>query len=167
MSVGSVLFRICFVFTLIFSAGPISGCSLLTKKEEPDIDLKAVTSKPLSPEETKEMLSDVGGNWFYGQGLGGTAVAAGATIAFPPYALVLLGNAALSVSGYEPIGVSTVLPEKGKESWTSFYDGVTSTPGRVTAAVAGEDFRDEAAIKERMKHYTERYRKPDRKPASL
>jgi len=107
--------------------------------------------KPLPPEKGQELLGEAGANWWYGQGLGETALNVGAVVAFPPYAIYLLGNAALSLSGYEPIEFSNALPEAPREQWRSVYEGVTESPGRVTAAIAGEEFRSKERAAARIK----------------
>lgn len=117
--------------------------------EQPDLAATAI-KHPLKPEQTKALLKDAAGNWFYGQGVGNTMVQVGTVAAFPPYALVVLGNAALSLGGYEPVGVSSILPGESKEQWRSLYDGVTSGPGRFTAAVAGREFITEERAKQRL-----------------
>lgn len=99
------------------------------------------------------MLKDAGQNWLYGNGLGETAMAVGSIVAFPPMVLYWLGNAALGVAGYDGIGVSRVLPEEDKEEWNQFYDTVTAGPGRISAAVAGEEFITRARAKERLEKY--------------
>ena len=128
---------------LILSILLLSGCStLLQKRPDADVGLREVNNKELSPETSREVLNQMAGNWFYGQGVGETLLNVGTVAAFPPYAAVVVGNTVLSVAGYEKIGVSTVLPKEDKKAWNSFYDGVTSGPGRLNAAVAGKDYRD-------------------------
>lgn len=112
--------------------------------------LAEAVNKPLTPEQTEELLDEVGSNWLYGQGMGETALTVGAIALFPPYALAVLGNAALQISGEEPVGVSTVLPDEAAENWTEFYDGVTSVPGRGVAYVSDEEFRDKEIARERI-----------------
>ena len=130
----------------------LSACSLLEKEETPEqpIDLKAVVSKPLPPEKTEELLSETGSNWFYGQGVGETALTAGAIFAFPPYAIYVVGNGVLSLSGYKQIRVTNALPEEERDAWNSAYDTVTSGPGRMTAAMAGKEFRTKEVAKEKI-----------------
>lgn len=120
--------------------------------------------EPLSPEETEGLLGEVGTNWFYGQGLGETALTAGTIFLFPPYAIYVAGNAILNVSGYEEIRVTDALPEEGKESWNAVYEGVTSVPGRVTAGVSGEEFRDKEKAKAALQPYLARNRKLETEP---
>lgn len=129
----------------------ISGCGLLREKEEPPaVDLKRAVTKPLPPEKTEELLEEVGSNWFYGQGLGETALTAGTIFVFPPYALYVVGNGILTLSGYEEIRFSDALPEEDKRDWNAAYDSITSGPGRFTAAVAGKEFRTKAVAKEKL-----------------
>ena len=99
------------------------------------------------------MISDVGHNWLYGNGVGETTIAVGSIVAFPPMVIYWLGNAALGVAGFEPIGVSRVLPAEDKAEWNSFYDDVTAGPGRMNAAVAGEEFVTRQRAKERLEKY--------------
>lgn len=132
----------------------VSGCELLKKKEDPTVpDISQMAKKPLSPEETEALLGQVGENWWYGQGVGGTALNAGAIVAFPPYAAYLLANGLLSVSGYEPIEISGALPPEEKKAYDEAYSEVTSGPGRLNAAVAGEEFRTETVAKEKLEPY--------------
>ena len=130
------------------------GCSqpvLRPKKQTGEIDINRLAGKPLPPEQAKQVMREVGENWLYGEGVGDTALAAGTVVAFPPYAAVLLGNAVLSISGYEPIWLSDALPEEEKEQWNEIYDTVGQGPGRFSAAVAGEEFRTKQLISQRYK----------------
>ena len=129
------------------------GCIPAKRTPEEQPSLTAVVKQPLSPEETKALLKDAAGNWFYGQGVGDTMVQVGTIAVFPPYAILLISNAALSIGGYEPLGVSKVLPEEGKNTWDSFYNGLTSAPGRFTAAVAGREFITPKQAQQRVKQH--------------
>ena len=140
------------VIVAVLSLG-LGGCSLLKKKETPDADLESAALKPMPPEKSKEFLSDVSSDWFYGQGVGGTALAVGTVVLFPPYAIYLLGNGILSLSGYEPITVSGALPEEQGNAWNSVYSTVTSAPGRVNAAVAGREFVTEEQSAKTIERY--------------
>lgn len=139
----------------------LQGCFLLKKKEvDPaaqgdlnQLDLQAVADHPLSPEETEGLINEVGANWFYGQGLGETAVSAGAIVLFPPYAIYVLGNAMLSLNGYEEVRITDALPESGRAQWNSVYDHVTSVPGEITSGVAGEEFRDKEKARQQLGKY--------------
>jgi len=139
--------RLAFCFIYVFL---LAGCGLLKKRETPgQYDLKQVAEQPLSPDDTKELLDEVGENWLYGQGMGGTALTVGTVFVFPPYALWLAGNSVLSLSGYEPVRLSDALPEQQRVGWNKIYGGAASMPGRTAAAMAGEEYRSEEIIKER------------------
>jgi hypothetical protein len=125
----------------------LMGCALREKKE-PDPALKAALTEPLSPEQSEEMLAQMGGNWLYGQGFGETAMNVAGVVIFPPYGLYLLGNAALSLSGYEPFSVSEVLPAEEGDAYREAFETVAAGPGRFAAAVAGEEYRTKEVIKE-------------------
>ncbi|MBX7143224.1 MAG: hypothetical protein K1X79_02120 [Oligoflexia bacterium] len=107
-------------------------------RETPSIGQLA--NRQLSPQESQELLDRVGQNWLYGNGIGETALTAGSIFVFPPYALYVLGNAALSLGGYEQVRLSNALPEEERKNWLSVYDEVTSGPGRLNAAVSGREF---------------------------
>lgn len=128
----------------------LSGCTL-KEKAEPDPSLQALKGKQLSPEQSEEVLGQVGSNWLYGQGVGETAMNIGGVILFPPYAVYLIGNAALSLSGYEPLSVADALPEKEGEAYREAFDSVAAGPGRFAAAVAGKEYRTKEVIKEDYK----------------
>jgi len=135
----------------IFLGAGLPACSLLKEKEDNDTELQEVLKKPLPPEKSEELLNEVGSNWLYGEGLGETALAAGSVVFFPPYAIYMLGNGILSLSGYEPIYVSDALPDEERDQWQDTYRSVVSGPGRLTSAVAGHEFRSQELAKERIK----------------
>lgn len=125
----------------------LAGCSpLLEPSKKPKPDVKKFASNPLPPEKAKETIEEVGKGFIYGPGIGEAVVNGGTAVLFPPYAIVLLGNAVLSLSGYEPITVSRMLPDEAGKAWGEAYDGVVSGPGRVSAAIAGEEFRSQELI---------------------
>lgn len=130
------------IAVILLCSAFLFSCSVLKKKsDDNDVKLaKAMQENPLTPEESKELMKDMAGNWFYGHGVGSSMLQVGTIVVFPPYALVAVGNAALNVMGYESIGVGTVLPEDGKKEWDSMYDSVTAGPGRLTSAIAGKEF---------------------------
>lgn len=78
--------------------------------------------------------------WFYGQGVGDTIINVGGIVIFPPYAVVVVGNAVATLAGYQPVGISDALPEEAGKQWKEAYSSVASTPGRVNAALAGKDY---------------------------
>jgi hypothetical protein len=93
------------------------------------------------PQESQERATAAFDNWCYGEGLGVGLVNVGAVVVFPPYAAYVLGNAIIDYSGYEPLHVTALLPEKPREHYNAAYEAVTGAPGRVTAALAGKEFR--------------------------
>lgn len=129
------------------------GCGLLQEKpaSEDDIEIVELTKKPLPPEKSEKLLKEVGSNWLYGQGVGETALNVGTSVIFPPYAIYYLGNMAISASGYEPLYVTNALPEEHKEAYDGAYGSVTGAPGKFAAAIAGEEYRTQAAAKESIK----------------
>jgi hypothetical protein len=128
----------------------VAGCTL-KKKAEPDPVLQAAKGKQLSPEESEELLEQMGSNWLYGQGVGETAMNIGGVLLFPPYAIYLIGNAALSLSGYEPLTVADALPDEEGTTYREAYDSIAAGPGRFAAAVAGREYRTKEVIKEDYK----------------
>lgn len=127
------------------------GCSLFEKKaERTDLFEASHQAAALEPEKNRELLAEAGSNWLYGQGIGNTMLQVGATVLFPPYAAVLVGNAALELSGYDSLGVSSFLPAGSREAWLEGYHAVTAVPGRLNSQVAGEEFRDPAEAQARI-----------------
>lgn len=135
----------------LLAASVLVGCSLIKERDPEDPDLIEAAKKPIPPEKAEKIIDSAAGNWFYGEGVGSTAITAGTVVAFPPYLIVVIGNAALSLSGYQPITVSGMLPEKAGKEWANAYDSVASGPGRLTAAVSGKEFRTDEVIKDDMK----------------
>lgn len=134
------------IINLIFLISLIlfSSCSYILKPKKENIKIEDVkiALNNATEKDYDEIVSTASNSWFYGQGLGETALNVGTIVAFPPYALFLLGNTALDFAGYEKIGVSTVLPEDAKKTWSKSYDEVLSVPGRITAAVSKEEYVD-------------------------
>ncbi len=133
----------------------LSGCGVIKKKPESQPSELQLVGKPMQPEQAKEVLSEVGSNFAYGPGLGDAAVTVGTVVVFPPYALYLLGNAVLSLSGYEPVTVSSMLPPDEGKAWSDTYDSVVSGPGKVVAAVAGHEYRSREVADDRMRKLTQ------------
>jgi hypothetical protein len=129
----------------------LAGCGSVIKKRSPTkrtaVDL---IGEPIPPEQAKAVLSELGKNYAYGTGIGDTALNVGAVIAFPPYAIYLVGNAVLALTGYETITPSKVLPEKAGETWANTYDTIVSGPGRVVAAMAGHEYRSPAVKEQKL-----------------
>lgn len=129
----------------------VIGCGLIRKRSEDSPSGLDIVGKPMTSRQAKEVLGTVGGNFAYGSGLGDAALNVGAVVLFPPYVLYLLGNAALSVSGYQPITVSSLLPEEDGKQWAETYDKMVSGPGRVVAAMTGHEYRSQEVADERLR----------------
>jgi hypothetical protein len=127
-----------------------SGCGVIRKRPEDKPSQLALVGKEMSNQEAKQVLSELGRNFAYGPGLGDAALNIGVAVAFPPYALYLLGNAVLSVSGYEPVTVSAMLPEEQGKRWSDGYDSIVSGPGKVVAALAGDEYRSREVGEQKM-----------------
>ncbi len=128
----------------------LASCGIIKERPAEKPSGLDVVGKPMTSEQAKEVLSTVGGNFAYGSGLGDAALNVGTAVLFPPYALYLLGNAVLSVSGYEPVTVASLLPEEDGKEWSRTYDKVVSGPGRVVAAMAGREYRSQEVADERL-----------------
>lgn len=128
-----------------------AGCGVIKEKPQSQVDEMSAVTQPMSSEKAKAVLGEVGSNFVYGPGLGDSAVNLGAVIVFPPYILYLLGNTALSLSGYQPVTISTLLPEEQGKAWSNGYDTVVSGPGRVVAAAAGREYRTRDVGDERLR----------------
>ena len=139
---------------LFFSASLVCGaaaCGVVKEKSPDKPDEMSIVGKDIPPEKAKEVLHEVGGNFAYGPGLGDTAVNVGTVVVFPPYAIYLLGNAVLSLSGYEPVTVASMLPEEHGKQWSSTYDQIVSGPGKMVAAMAGHEYRSREVADQRLK----------------
>jgi hypothetical protein len=160
--IGLILFSIGIVFIVItprfirplamlMVIAPIfTGCGVIKERPKDKPSGVDVVGKPMSSDQAKEVLSTVGGNFAYGSGLGDAALNVGTAVVFPPYALYLVGNAVLSLSGYEPVTISSLLPEEDGKKWTSTYDSLVSGPGKVVAAMAGHEYRSQEVADQRL-----------------
>jgi hypothetical protein len=148
-----------FIYLLAFFSFSWAGCAPATQDLDPthnDYGLRTVSedSSEVENELTREpsqppappTLEDLGNRWLYGPGLGRTAANVGTTVLFPPFALYILGNAGLQLAGYDPIYATDALPETPRETVLSFYDGITSVPGRVAALIAGRPYEEVPAM---------------------
>jgi hypothetical protein len=133
-----------------------SGCGLIRERPPEQHSTFDLVGKEMPPEQAKDVLSEVGQNFAYGPSLGDTALAVGTVVVFPPYALYLLGNAVLSLSGYEPVTVASMLPEEQGQAWSETYDSLVSGPGKVVAAMAGHEYRSREVGDERLRTVLER-----------
>jgi len=147
------------VLSVLIVSFVLSGCTYAAKTVSDKNDsaganvVSPAKMGAIPPEKAGEAAEEIGGNWLYGQGLGSAAVNVGTIYLFPPYAIYVLGNGILNIAGYEGYYVSDLLPEQEKEQYLTFYDTVTGSPGRVTAAMAGKEYRSKEVAKERLKPY--------------
>jgi hypothetical protein len=139
------------VVALLLLSNALTGCGVIKKKPAESTDEFSVVGKPMPPEKAKAVLNEVGGNFAYGPGLGSAAVNIGTAVVFPPYIIYLVGNTALSLTGYEPVTISSVLPEDEGKAWSDGYDYVVSGPGKMVAAVAGHEYRSREVADDRLK----------------
>ena len=135
---------------LVLALVSLSGCGIINKRQENKPSGFDVVGKSMSNDQAKQVLKEVGKNFAYGPGLGDAALNIGTAVVFPPYALYLLGNAALSVSGYEPITVASMLPEEQGQQWSQTYDSLVSGPGKVVAAISGHEYRRREVGEEKL-----------------
>jgi len=153
ISLGAQVARVAALYSsvlVVLYSWCLGGCGVIKKKPESKPSELQLVGKPMEPEQASKVLSEVGSNFAYGPGLGDAAVTVGTVVVFPPYALYLLGNAVLSLSGYEPVTVSSVLPEEQGKAWSDTYDSMVSGPGKVVAAVAGHEYRSREVGEDRM-----------------
>ena len=127
------------------------SCGVIHEKPADEPSLMKAASSSMTPEQAHKVLETSATNWAFGQGIGNTAINLGAVMAFPPYLAVVLGNAALDISGYEPITVSGFLPEEQGKAWSETYDSIASSPGRASAALSGREYRTPEVIKDDMR----------------
>jgi hypothetical protein len=136
---------------LVLTSVSLAACGVIRERPESKPSSMDIVGKPMPPETAKEVLSEIGQNFAYGPGLGDAALNVGTAVVFPPYAIYLLGNALLSLSGYEPVTVASLLPEEDGKAWSRTYDSVVSGPGKVVAAMAGREYRSQEVADERMR----------------
>lgn len=97
---------------------------------------------PLTPAESEKVLRTAKDSVMYGSTLGDVSFKLVSGILVPPYGIYLLGRGAWElVSGTKAPEVTDILPEKDKQMWDATYDDIVSAPGRVSAALAGKEFR--------------------------
>jgi hypothetical protein len=141
---------------MLFGAPAISGCGIIQEAQPERYPERAAIGAELEPEQAKEVLQELGSNFAYGPGLGDAAVNLGAVVLFPPFGLYLVGNAVLSLSGYEPITVASLLPAEDGAAWSQTYDEAVSGPGRVVAALSGREYRSREVGTQRMQDLVNR-----------
>ena len=151
--IEGVIRDIALQITMLFLFALVCGCTKKSPGPSNDLglDTKELISKPLPPEKSKELVGEAGRNWLYGEGFGNTALSAGSIFLFPPYGLLILGNAIAEINGYEPVWLSDALPEEERDEWRSVYRHAAEAPGRTSATLAGEEFRTKEIAKERIR----------------
>lgn len=130
------------------------GCAVPQKRADEDSVAQLVITRkqPLTVQQSEDVLGVVAENWLYGPGLGRSALNIGTIVLFPPYAVYVLGNALLDVSGFQPLYLTDLLPEDERQDYNKMFDSVTGAPGRVTAAMAGKEFRSPEAGRQRLEN---------------
>ncbi len=103
-------------------------------------------TKAVKEKKVDEKLEGMKDWWLYGPGIGRTMLNVGTTIIFPPYALFLLTNAGLSISGYETIKPIEALPDRTKELANKTYNNIASVPGRFSAYLADREYVEKMLI---------------------
>lgn len=105
-----------------------------------DFDPTTVQQEKIAPKDAKAMMGDVGRVWWYGDGVGRTAAAAGSVVLFPPMIAIYAGSSLMSLAGYDLPSVTEVIPgEQGKVVEDSFQ-ALVSAPGRLNSQLAGEQY---------------------------
>jgi hypothetical protein len=126
--------------------------SVPSPSEPPVLSLdrvQKIAAEPLSPKETGEVVDTALTNFFYGPGLGETALDVTGAMLFPPYALVLIGQTLVRVAGYESPRLIEMFPEEQQQSYDETMDMVYSGPGRLVSAAAGEEYRTRSRVRSR------------------
>ena len=110
-----------------------------------------LAAQNLEPQQAKEILADTGENVIYGETVGDLSMRVVGGVLFPPYGLYLLANTLLEVGGQQGVYVTDALPDEEREQWSQTYGGVAGVPGRISAAIAGKEFRDKEYIQNSSK----------------
>lgn len=115
---------------------------LLTKEQA-----QRIATVPLTKRETGEVLNTAAGNFFYGPGLGETALDLTGAVLFPPYAFVLAGQTLVRLAGYDSPRLVELLPDEQQRSYNGFMEAVYSGPGRLISAATGEEYRNRSRVR--------------------
>lgn len=136
--------------TLISACSHRNELSMLHQEEtELQSETRWTTERPPSIKEVtdavknntaNEKMEAMGDWWFFGPGIGHTILNLGSVVVFPPYALYLLGNATLALTGNEPVRIIDIFPSGPKEVVNEAIDGVCSVPGRMTSLIASRPY---------------------------
>lgn len=111
--------------------------------------VQKIAAEPLSPKETGEVVDTALTNFFYGPGLGETALDVTGVMLFPPYAMVLIGQTLVRLAGYESPRFIEIFPEEQQHAYDATMDTVYSGPGRLVSAAAGEEYRTRSGVRSR------------------
>lgn len=143
------------------------ACGVLKEKQKSEIPYQEIARQKLTPEQSKVLLGEIGNSWLYGDGIGKATATIGSIALFPPYALWVLANSVISLSGYEELSLLEVLPKEEKQEARALYSSVVSSPGRVAAALAGKEYRSKAVIKARMEQFIEELREENERTSKV
>jgi hypothetical protein len=131
----------------------VNSTSDLTPLSEPPVltleRVQKIAAEPLSPQETGEVVDTALTNFFYGPGLGETALDVTGVMLFPPYAMVLIGQTLVRLAGYESPRFIEMFPEEQQHAYDATMDTVYSGPGRLVSAAAGEEYRTRSGVRSR------------------
>jgi hypothetical protein len=111
--------------------------------------VQKLAAEPLSPKETGEVVDTALTNFFYGPGLGETALDVTGVMLFPPYAMVLIGQTLVRLAGYESPRFIEMFPQEQQQAYDKTMDTVYSGPGRLVSAAAGEEYRTRSRVRSR------------------
>jgi hypothetical protein len=133
---------------LILSSA-VCGCSSLRSAHDRNSRASSASElarlnleRPLTPREAELVLNAAKESVVYGPSLGDVTLKVVSGILFPPYGIYLLGRGGWEmVTGTRAPEVTDILPDKDKEMWDATYDDIVSAPGRVSAALAGKEFK--------------------------
>ncbi len=148
-----------FIVAILLSVTLLVACSSRSYSPKTEVSLQSQKMKfnkvpsipallsgevvPPEPKETQMALKKAGKAWFFGRGLGKTAINITGIVLFPPYGLYLLGNAGLELAGVGGVYPSQVLPDGPRKHVEDFYGSVCDIPGLITSSVAGVEFQKE------------------------
>lgn len=132
------------------------GCSAAVNSSDARaVEPPQLVPAVMTPETAEKAAKTVGKSWLYGDGLGTAFLNLGTTIVFPPYGVFLLGNFALTATGYESLGVGMFLEGEDEQTWDAMYSSVVSGPGKFAAAVAGNEYITPERTAHNLQQFTE------------
>lgn len=110
----------------------------------------------LSPQQSREVLDTVHETSVYGSTIGEVTLKIAGSILFPPYGIYLLSRSVGKVAGADVPEATAVLPADEKRTWDAWYDDIASGPGRLAAAIAGQEYRTKERIDEDWEQLVDR-----------